>query len=60
MSTIDSVSTISNRIKQIKRTLKASEADPFLFNDEEIRYMKTKLREMYAERKELNSGNGFG
>ncbi len=60
MSTIDSVQTISNRIKQIKRTLKASEADPFLFNDEEIRYMKTKLREMYAERKELNSGNGFG
>ncbi len=60
MSTIDSVQTISNRIKQIKRTLKASEADPFLFNDDEIRYMKTKLREMYAERKELNSGNGFG
>ena len=60
MSTIDSVSTISNRIKQIKRTLKASEKDPFLFKDEEIRYLKTKLREMYAERKELNSGNGFG
>ena len=60
MSTIDSVSTISNRIKQIKRTLKASEQDPFLFKDEEIRYLKTKLREMYAERKELNSGNGFG
>ena len=60
MSTIDSVSTISNRIKQIKRTLKASEQDPFLFKDEEIRYLKTKLREMYAERRELNSGNGFG
>jgi len=31
-----------------------------MFKDEEIRYMKTKLREMYAERRELNSGNGFG
>ena len=60
MSTIDSVSTISNRIKQIKRTLKASEKDPFLFEEQEIRYLKTKLREMYAERRELNSGNGFG
>ena len=60
MSTIDTISTLSLRIKQLKRTLKASDADPFMFKDEEIRYMKTKLREMYAERRELNSGNGFG
>ncbi len=60
MNQPESVSTISNRIKQIKRTLKASEKDPFLFKDEEIRYLKTKLREMYAERTDLSKGNGFG
>tara|TARA_B100000902_G_scaffold335380_1_gene335076 strand:- start:1618 stop:1800 length:183 start_codon:yes stop_codon:yes gene_type:complete len=60
MSTIDTISTLSLRIKQLKRALKTSEQDPFMFKDEEIRYMKTKLREMYAERRELNSGNGFG
>ena len=60
MNQPESVSTISNRIKQIKRTLKASEKAPFLFKDEEIRYLKTKLREMYAERTDLSKGNGFG
>ena len=60
MNQPESVSTISNRIKQIKRTLKASEKDPFLFKDEEIRYLKNKLREMYAERTDLSKGNGFG
>ncbi len=60
MNQPESVNTISNRIKQIKRTLKASEKDPFLFKDEEIRYLKTKLREMYAERTDLSKGNGFG
>ena len=60
MNQPESVNTISNRIKQIKRTLKASEKDPFLFKDEEIRYLKNKLREMYAERTDLSKGNGFG
>ena len=60
MSTILDSSILSKRIKQLKRTLKASDADPFLFKDEEIRYMKRSLREMYQQRRELNSGNGFG
>ena len=47
-------------IKSLKKALKASNADPFLYEEKEIRYMKTKLREMYTERQELNSGNGFG
>ncbi len=34
--------------------------DPFLYTEEEIIYMKRNLRDMYTERKELNSGNGFG
>ena len=47
-------------IKSLKKALKAANLDPFLYEEKEIRYMKTKLREMYTERQELNSGNGFG
>jgi len=47
-------------IKSLKKALKASNDDPFLYEEKEIRYMKTKLRELRAEKQELNSGNGFG
>ena len=47
-------------IKSLKKALKSSEQDPFLYEEKEIRYMKTKLRELRAEKQELNSGNGFG
>ena len=47
-------------IKSLKKALKASNLDPFLYEEKEIRYMKTKLRELRAEKQELNSGNGFG
>ena len=60
MNTILTVGQCNTMIKSLKKALNASMEDPFLYEEKEIRYMKTKLRELYAERKELNSGNGFG
>ena len=48
--------TISSQIKGIKNALK----QPELYTDEEIRHLKRGLRDLYAERTELNKGNGFG
>ena len=48
--------TITSQIKGIKRALK----QPELYTDDEIRLLKRSLRELYAERTELNKGNGFG
>ena len=59
MSTITTLASVNSMIKSLKKALKASDLDPFLYEEKEIRYMKTKLREMYTERQELNSGNGF-
>jgi hypothetical protein len=60
MSTVTTLASVNTMIKSLKKALKASDLDPFLYEEKEIIYMKTKLREMYAERQELNSGNGFG
>ena len=60
MSTITTLASVNSMIKSLKKALKASDLDPFLYKEEEIRYMKTKLRELRAEKQELNSGNGFG
>ncbi len=60
MSTVTTLASVNSMIKSLKKALKASDLDPFLYEEKEIIYMKTKLREMYAERQELNSGNGFG
>ena len=60
MSTLTTLASVNSMIKSLKKALKASDLDPFLYEEKEIRYMKTKLREMYTERQELNSGNGFG
>ena len=51
-----SLGSLSNQIKGIKNALK----QPELYNDEEIRHLKRALRDLYAERTELNKGNGFG
>ena len=48
--------TISSQIKGIKNALKQLN----LYTDDEIRLLKRSLRELYAERTELNKGNGFG
>ena len=59
-SYVESVASISKQIKGIKDALKASEQDPFLYELDEIRYLKRKLKTLYIERKQLNSnGNGF-
>ena len=47
---------ISSQIKGIKNALK----QPELSTDDEIRLLKRSLRELYAERTDLNRGNGFG
>ena len=47
---------IRDRIKGIKRALK----QPELYTDDELRLLKRSLRELYAERTDLNKGNGFG
>ena len=60
MSTITTLASVNTMIKSLKKALKASNADPFLYEEKEIRYMKTKLRELRQEKQELNSGNGFG
>ena len=57
---METVSTVSKKIKGIKRALKQSEVDPFLYEEEELIYLKRSLRDAYALRNELNSGNGFG
>ena len=51
-----SLGSLSKQIKGIKNALK----QPELYTDEEIRHLKRGLRDLYAERTELNKGNGFG
>ena len=60
MSTITTLGQVNTMIKRLKKALKASMEDPFLYTEEEVIYMKRNLRQLYTERKELNSGNGFG
>ena len=51
-----STGSLSRQIKGIKTALK----QPHLYTDDEIRYMKRKLRECIHDRTELNKGYGFG
>ena len=60
MQQVETVSSLSRLIRDLKRTLKLSERDPFMFSEDEIHYIKKSLRDLYARRTELNRGNGFG
>ena len=51
-----SLGSLCKQIKGIKNALK----QPELYNTEEIRHLKRALKDLYAERTELNKGNGFG
>ena len=51
-----SIGSLSKQIAGVKNALKR----PDLYNDDELRYLKTQLRQLYAERTDLNKGNGFG
>ena len=46
----------------IKKALKASERDPFLYNDEEIIKLKTSLRKLREEQEQTRQiqNGGFG
>jgi len=50
------IAQLNSQIKGIKNALK----HPDLYTDDEIRLLKRSLRELYAERTDLNRGNGFG
>ena len=50
------IGQLNSKIKGVKNALK----QPELYTDDEIRLLKRSLRELYAERTELNKGNGFG
>ena len=50
------IGQLNSQIKGIKNALKQLD----LYTDDEIRLLKRSLRELYAERTELNRGNGFG
>jgi len=43
-------------IKMLKEALKKD----YLYNDDELRKMKARLRDMYIVNKQLKRGNGFG
>ena len=51
-----SIGSLSKQITGVKNALKR----PDLYNDDELRYLKTQLRQLYAERTDLSKGNGFG
>ena len=43
-------------IEMIKEALKKD----YLYNDEELKKLKSRLRDMYTVNKQLKRGNGFG
>ena len=57
---VSSVGQATRLINGAKKALKHAEQDPFAYTEEEIRTIKRSLRDLYEQRKFLNSGNGFG
>ncbi len=57
---VSSVGQATRLINGAKKALKHAEQDPFAYTEEEIRTLKRSLRDLYEQRKFLNSGNGFG
>ena len=53
---VGTIGQLNRQIKGIKNALKQLD----LYTDDEIRILKRSLRELSAERTELNRGNGFG
>tara|TARA_B100001109_G_scaffold150596_1_gene122421 strand:+ start:226 stop:429 length:204 start_codon:yes stop_codon:yes gene_type:complete len=51
-----SIASLTKQINGVKNALKR----PDLYTDDELRYLKSQLRSLYAERTDLNKGNGFG
>jgi len=57
---VSTVSQCTRLINGAKKALKVAEQDPLAYTDEEVRTIKRSLRDLYEQRKYLNSGNGFG
>ncbi len=57
---MQSVAQCTRLINGAKKALKHAEEDPFAYTEDEIRHLKRSLRDLYEQRKYLNSGNGFG
>ena len=57
---VSTVRQCTRLINGAKKALKVAEQDPFAYTEDEIRHLKRSLRDLYEQRKYLNSGNGFG
>ena len=57
---VSTVGQATRLINGAKKALKVAEQDPLAYTDEEVRTIKRSLRDLYEQRKYLNSGNGFG
>ena len=40
------MTTIKGQIKQLKKAIKRGDANPFIYKDEELHFMKQKLRQI--------------
>jgi len=56
------MTTIKAQIKQLKKAIKRGDANPFIYKDDELRFMKQKLREITTlnARMVKEQKNGFG
>lgn len=57
---VSTVGQATRLINGAKKALKVAEQAPLAYTDEEVRTIKRSLRDLYEQRKYLNSGNGFG
>ena len=53
---------LEKEINLLKKVLKKSEENPFLYNDEELVRIKTKLRQLkdWKRSAQISQNNGFG
>jgi hypothetical protein len=56
------MTTLDSQIKKLKKAIKAGEDNPFLYKDNELWFMKRKLREIVdvQQRYKKEQKNGFG
>lgn len=56
------MTTIKAQIKQLKKAIKKGDENPFIYKEDELIFMKKKLREIVALNQRLTKEqkNGFG
>ena len=57
---VSTVGQCTRLINGTKKALKHAEDEPLSYTEDEVRHLKRSLRDLYEQRKYLNSGNGFG